>query len=57
MPYPSDLSDAEWLLVADLFDVGNYGTIRKHPIRELLNAVFYLTKTGCTLKGIHIPTL
>ncbi len=43
MPYPSDLSDAEWL-----FDVENYGTNRKHSVRELLNAVFYLTKTGMT---------
>lgn len=47
MPYPSDLNDTEWLLVEDLFAVGNYGTSRKHEVRELLNAVFYLTKTGC----------
>jgi transposase len=47
MPYPSDLSDTEWSLVEDLFAVGNYGTSRKHEIRDLLNAVFYLTKTGC----------
>jgi putative transposase len=47
MPYPSDLSNAEWLLVEDLFAVGNYGTSRQHAVRDLLNAVFYLTKTGC----------
>jgi putative transposase len=47
MPYPSDLNDTEWLLVEDLFAVGNYGTSRKHEVRALLNAVFYLTKTGC----------
>lgn len=47
MPYPSDLSDTEWLLVEDLFAFGNYGTSRKHSIRDLLNALFYLTKTGC----------
>lgn len=47
MPYSSDLSDAEWLLVEDLFAVGNYGTSRQHAVRDLLNAVFYLTKTGC----------
>ena len=35
MPYPSDLSDTEWLLVEDLFAVGNYGTSRKHSIRDL----------------------
>ena len=34
-------------LIADLFNVGNYGQARKHLVRDLLNAVFYLTKTGC----------
>jgi putative transposase len=47
MPYPSDLTDEEFSLIEDLFEVGRYGTSRKHPIRMLLNAVFYLTKTGC----------
>jgi putative transposase len=47
MGYPSDLTDEEYALIQDLFDVGRYGTSRKHPVRSLLNAVFYLTKTGC----------
>jgi hypothetical protein len=55
MPYPSDLSDTEWLLVEDFFAVGNYGTSRKHEVRALLNAVFYLTKTGC--RGDFYPMI
>jgi transposase len=47
MPYPSDLTDVEWLLVADLFEVGGYGHRRRHEVGHLLNAVFYLNRTGC----------
>ena len=47
MIYPTDLTDQQYNLIADLFNVGNYGQARKHPIRHRLNAVFYLTKTGC----------
>lgn len=47
-PYPSDLSDAEWELVAPLIPApktnGRRATIAR---RELLNAMFYVTKTGC----------
>lgn len=46
--YPSDLTDAEWAIVAPLVPApktnGRPATI---PRRELLNAIFYVTKTGC----------
>ena len=47
MGYPTDLTDTQWELIEDLFSVGNYGTSRKYPVRVMINAVFYLTKTGC----------
>ena len=47
MAYSSDLTDEQYALIQDLFDVGNYGKNREHPLKELLNAVFYLNKTGC----------
>ena len=47
MGYPTDLTDAQWEAIKELFSVGNYGTSRKYPIRILVNAVFYLIKTGC----------
>jgi transposase len=47
MQYPSDLTDSQYALIADLFDVGNMGKSRKHSVRHLLNALFYLTKSGC----------
>ena len=48
MSYPSDLSDHRWNLIETLLPrdkaVGNQ---RKYPRRELLNAIFYVNKTGC----------
>ena len=47
MGYPSDLSDGQWALIKDHFNTGNYGKSRKHSQRSLVNAVFYIVKTGC----------
>jgi putative transposase len=47
-PYSTDLSDAEWaLLEGHLPTPGNDGRPRLHSLREILNAVFYITKSGC----------
>lgn len=49
MPYPSDLTDAQWELVAPLFPVPKQGRgrPRKYTNRALLNAIFYQARTGC----------
>ena len=47
MPYATDISEEKYNLVSDIFDIGNYGSTRKYPILNLLNALFYLGKTGC----------
>ena len=47
MGYPSDLTDKEWELIKDFFNCGNYGNQAVHEKRLLVNAVLYLTKTGC----------
>ena len=44
MIYDSDLTDAQWELIKDLIPVACNIKIDR---RELINAVFYLTKTGC----------
>ena len=46
-PYPSDVSDDEWALVAPYLtllpeDAGQ----REHPVRELFNGLRYILKTG-----------
>lgn len=46
--YPSDLSDKEWALIADLVKPDpSGGRPSKYPCREILNAIFYVAKTGC----------
>lgn len=47
--YPSSLTDAEWALVADLFDSSSSrGTPPKYSRRLLLDACFYVVRTGCS---------
>jgi transposase len=46
--YPSDLTDAEWVLVAPLIPPARRGgRPRKVDVREVLNAIFYVLNTGC----------
>lgn len=47
--YPSDLLDSEWEKIESLFRV-NYikgGRPLKYSRRQILNAIFYVAKTGC----------
>jgi putative transposase len=47
-PYPTDLSDAEWKYIEPHLPAPKgHGRPRTHSLREILNAVFYLLKTGC----------
>jgi transposase len=46
--YPSDLTYAEWALVAPLIRPARRGgRPRTVDVREVLNAVFYVLSTGC----------
>src|SRR5258708_32083833 len=48
MCYPSDLTAGEWdALQPYLPAVPRHGRPRTHPLRTILNAVFYLLRTGC----------
>ncbi|EIV92883.1 transposase [Frankia sp. QA3] len=52
-PYPSDLSDAEWVLVEPLLPpVSKDGRKEAHPRREIVNAILYVTHTGCTWRSL-----
>ncbi len=44
MPYPSSLTNNQWKLLKSFFPVGNKST---HDKRTLVDAVLYVTKTGC----------
>ena len=47
-PYPSDLSDAEWILLEPLLASSERrGRPAKWPMRRIADAVFYLLRSGC----------
>ena len=52
-PYPSDLSDEEWAILAPLITPG---TQAGHPqvleLRRVVDAVFYLLRTGCQWRAL-----
>lgn len=46
--YPSDMTDAEWLILEPLIPPAKPGgRPRKVSMREVLNAIFYLLRSGC----------
>ncbi len=47
-PYPTDLSDAEWKCIEPHLPTPKAdGRPRIHPLREILNAIFYIVRSGC----------
>jgi putative transposase len=48
--YPSDLTDFQWANIEHLFPQGDSrtGRPRSYPLREIVNAVLYLAKGGCS---------
>ena len=52
-PYPSDLSDAEWLLIEPLLPPPKPGGRRRSVnMRDVLNGLFYLNRTGCSWRSL-----
>ena len=49
--YPSDMSDKEWLILAPLVKQTS-GRPREHDIRSVLNAIFYVSRTGVQWRAI-----
>jgi transposase len=53
MRYPSDLTDLQWSNIHHLFPGGDRpsgrpGRPRTYDLREIVNAVLYLARGGCT---------
>ena len=42
--YPSNVSDSQWQIISKYLDVERN---RKYELREIVNAILYLVKTGC----------
>jgi putative transposase len=48
-PYPSDVSEAQWKILAPLIpEPGTWSPREPIPRRELVNGILYLLRTGCS---------
>lgn len=45
--YPSDLTDRQWAIIEPLIPLNTVGRPRQVCMREVLNAIFYLNRSGC----------
>jgi putative transposase len=51
--YPSDLTEKEWQRLEPLMRrPSRLGRPRKYPLREILNAIFYVIRTGCQWRAV-----
>jgi len=51
--YPSDLSDVEWEMVRrHIPGKGKLGRPPRYEKREVLSAILYISKEGCTWRGL-----
>jgi putative transposase len=46
-PYPSDLTEDQWELLRPLIPVSKVGRPRQVDMREVINAILYLSRSGC----------
>ena len=46
-PYPSDMTDAQWAILKPLIPVHTVGRPWTNDMREIVNAIFYLNRSGC----------
>ena len=54
-PYRDDLTDEEWKRIEPILKESSYkgaGTRAKYPRREMLNAIFYVLRTGCSWRDL-----
>ena len=47
MPYPSDMSDEQWDLLKPYLTYPGPCRPRRHPLRQIVNAIFYVLRSGC----------
>ena len=53
--YETDLRDAEWALITELMPApARTGRPRKWPLREIVNAILYVLRSGCPWRLLPI---
>jgi Putative transposase of IS4/5 family (DUF4096) len=57
-PYLTDLTDAEWECIEGLLPTPeNDGRPRLHSLREILNAIFYVVRSGCAWRLLMVSSI
>ena len=51
-PYPSDLTDAQWELIAAMVEPRPSGRPATHSRRRIVDAILYLNRTGCSWRQL-----
>ena len=52
-PYPSDLTDAQWRLIAPIIpDTRPGGRPRKYGMHEVIDGLLYLAREGCSCRTL-----
>jgi len=52
-PYPTDLNDTEWQILAPLIPAAKPGgRPEAYPKREIVNAILYVLRTGCAWRFV-----
>ena len=49
--YPTDLTEKQWQVIKKILEPQERK--RKHPLREIMNAILYINKTGCQWRMWH----
>src|SRR3954469_20534001 len=52
--YPSDISDAQWALIEPRIPVYPGGRPRKTDLRDVVDAIFYILRTGCQWRYLPV---
>lgn len=50
--YPSDLTDLQWTLIEPLLPPSTAGRREKHPRHQIVNAICYMVRTGCSWRQL-----
>ena len=52
--YPSDATDEQWVLIEPHVPVYSGGRPRKPDVRDVLDAILYILRTGCQWRYLPV---
>ena len=59
-PYPTNLNDTEWMLIEQYLPKskpkGPGGRPRENTWRQILNGIFYISRSGCAWRMLPLDT-